>query len=372
MQFFSRLYFVIVFAFVFLLSNLGFSQDKKGKESKPKLSKEEKKRAKLKNIDFIDKNFYIRPAYSIQYNQLSITDKNKRGTPINYRPNILGSAGGAVKIKGIVASYMLRIPPSESSISKFGKTDYQNIDIDIQSRLMGVDFDYIDYKGFYLANAKDFSPSFDSKTTPHPQQPDLRYFSVGLKLTFLFTRSFSINSAFAQTERMKKSAGSFMMTIGDRYSQIQSDTSFIPYSEYEYHKKFFEPKFNGIYFNSTYMAFGFGYSFVKKNFSFTPILLAGAGVQEQIYYDDRWGMRRDNVHLRFPLYFSYKNAVGWNYNNFFVRLIWAAELDKTQIKPKGNGFNPYTGEFFKYRKGFDNTSINMFYLNGQVSFGVRF
>ena len=37
-----------------------------------------------------------------------------------------------------------------------------------------------------------------------------------------------MNAAFAQGERQKKSAGSFLMGISERYQRIDADTSFVP------------------------------------------------------------------------------------------------------------------------------------------------
>lgn len=345
--------------------------ESKKQEEKTKLTKEEKKAKRLQNIYFINKNFFIRPAYSIQYNQLRITDRNGIGAPLNYRPNILGSAGGQVKLGGIVLSYMYRLPVSEQRLDKFGKTDYQNIGINIQTRYVGLNFDYIDYKGFYVANPNEIPLLNISSEGEYPQFPNLNYFSIGVGTTFAFKKTFSINSAFTQTERMKKSAGSFMMRVGNRFTQIGSGSQpFIPDSEQQYHQKFFQNDFRGITYNTTYMALGAGYSIVKKYFSFTPIVLIGTGIQYQGYADNR-AKGLDNAHLRMPFYFAYKNAVGYNHDNFFMRIIWSAELDRTQVKPKGQ-YGVGTDNFIDYKNETDNTVMSMFYLNGEVSLGVRF
>ena len=50
------------------------------------------------------------------------------------------------------------------------------------------------------------------------QIPELNYYSIGFKTTVAFKKDFSINAGFAQTERMKKSAGSlcFVSETGTR------------------------------------------------------------------------------------------------------------------------------------------------------------
>ncbi|MBL4624978.1 MAG: DUF4421 family protein [Flavobacteriales bacterium] len=310
----------------------------------------------------------IRPAYSLQSNNLQIVDKSGNSSPLNYRPNIWGSAGGQLKLGGVVLSYMYRLPVSNENSKNLGETDYQNIGINIQTRYVGLNFDYIDYRGFYLANVDD-TPVLPITDGARTQIPELNYYSIGFKTTVAFKKDFSINAGFAQTERMKKSAGSFMFRIGDRYTQIKSDTSIIPASHYAYHRKFSEPGFNKITYNTTYVALGAGYSFVKGYFSFTPIVLVGAGIQ-LLGYEDNRPVGIDNMHLRHPLYFAYKNAISYNHDNFFMRVVWSAEMDRSQIKPKGV-YKINSPEEIRYNES-DNTTLSMFYLNGEVSFGIRF
>ena len=311
------------------------------------LTKEEKKAKKLKNIHFIDKNFMIRPAYSLQSNLLQITDLNGNGDQLNYRPNVWGSAGGQVKLGGLVLTYMYRLPVSDKSVSNLGKTEYQNIGINIQTRYVGLKFDYIDYTGFYLADSTD-TPILPITDGVRTQLPNLSYFSIGFKTTVAFNKKFSINAGFAQTERMKTSAGSFMFSIGNRFTKISSDVAFLPGNNVV--------DFREMWFNTTYVAIGAGRSWVKGLFSFTPVMLVGTGIQIQRTYSTALLSR--GIKLKSPLYFSFKNAVSYNHDNFFVRIIGSAEMDRTRIG------NPV----------FSNTNVmlNMFYLNVEASLGVRF
>jgi hypothetical protein len=363
----------------FLLSviiSLSFSviaqeSEKKKKEEKPKLTKEEKKKKRLKNIHFINKNFMVRPAYSLQSNNLQIRDKAGAGTPLNYRPNVWGSAGGQIKLGGVVLTYMYRLPASEERTTNLGETNYQNIGINIQTRYIGLNFDYINYKGFYLANADD-TPILPITDGARTQLPDLNYYSIGFHTTVAFKKDFSINAGFSQTERMKKSAGSFMLRVGDRYTQIKYESAIIPESHYLLHRKLCEPGFNKITYNTTYIALGAGYSWVKGYFSFTPIVLFGAGIQLLGYEEHTRSNPRflNNAHLKLPFYFAYKNAISYNHDNFFMRVVWSAEMDRTQIKPKGV-YKINTPEEISYSYS-DNSTLSMFYLNSEVSIGFRF
>ena len=44
-----------------------------------------------------------------------------------------------------------------------------------------------------------------------------------------------MNAAFAQGERQKKSAGSFLIGLSERYQRIDDDTSFVPPTQGKYY-----------------------------------------------------------------------------------------------------------------------------------------
>ncbi|MBT6745987.1 MAG: hypothetical protein HOB26_05485 [Flavobacteriales bacterium] len=53
-----------------------------------------------------------------------------------------------------------------------------------------------------------------------------------------------------------------------------------------------------------------------------------------------------------------------------MRVVWSAEMDRTQIKPKGV-YKINTPEEISYSYS-DNSTLSMFYLNSEVSIGFRF
>jgi len=302
-----------------------------------------KKRKQLTNIEFIDSKFAFRPTYTWQTALWQITDKNGVGQRLNYVPNVVGSAGLQLKIKGFVLSYSHRIPLNNSLQEKYGNTEYENIDIKIQTRIVGMHFYYLRYRGFYLDDPDRFDTTW-AKDDPYPQLNDMQVFSIGYKMHFVFTKKFSLNAAFAQTERQKKSAGSFMLMFADRFTQVDTEESLVPASQTKQYGDF--SGFSYGRFNTFYSAAGVGYSFVKGSFNFTPILLVGAGLQVQSYRQNT----NNKFALKVPLYFQYKNAIGINGKNLYIRLINTVEYDSTPLR---------------------DTKMELFYLTVEMSIGFR-
>ena len=277
------------------------------------------------NIEFIESNFSFALKYKAQTALWRIKDKVGNAQTVNYIPNLLGTAGGQISIKGVAISYLHKLPVSDPKQIKYGNTEYQVLNLGIQTRIIGLSFYYSRYKGFYL----DKPDRYDSTWTVgdnFPSRTDLEVSSIGFKTNFLFNKSFSMKAAFTQTERQKKSAGTFMLEFGDNFMAIESDSSLIPASERIGFGSF--SNLSGGIFNTFFGAAGIGFSLVKGNFNFTPIILLGVGVQAQFYSTNT----DDKVDFKIPLYFRYRNSIGINGDIVFIRLIYSVEYNSVPFK----------------------------------------
>lgn len=279
--------------------------------------KKEKKKKLPHNIEAIDSKFMFKPNYSSQYTRLSIISRKVlNSNSLIYKPNVFGSIGFSASIKKIKFAYSFKLNPLNKNL---GETDYKNINLGIQTRIVGLNFSFLRYKGFYLKNYTDFG--FSSNYI----RPDINIYSVGLTADFVMTKSFSINAAFSQNERQKKSAGSFMIMVGDKYSFFDSDSSIVIKQEVN--------NFDRLNYvrntksNTLLIAPGFGYSIIYKRFNFTPILLAGIGAQFKLY--NYVGF--NSVSLRMPIYFLYRNALGYNGEKFFFNLIYSYDINNLKF-----------------------------------------
>ena len=319
-------YFII--GLLFLLNAKAFSQKQ---NSKGKSIKKEEKKTNEKeipeNIEMFPKNFLIRPRFV--YPQVSINVSNRlfgKGEKFQYKPAIPGVVGLSLKIKKVYISAAIQLPASEQLKKQYGVTKFRDININIQGRVVSWGLFYRDYKGFYLKNYESYYPNWNKDSLGYPKSPSLRIIEGGLNLGFTFNKKFSLNAAFAQGERQKKSAGSFLMGISERYQRLEADTSFVPPSQGDLYPNLDKFKYGD--FISSIVYLGYGYQFVLKKFHFTPVGMIGSGFQLQSYKQTDKNRLRGNV----PTYATFKAQIGYNGDHFFANFIYTTEFNTIPLK----------------------------------------
>jgi len=303
------------------------SQDNNDKHAKRKKEpkKKEKKEKKLpENIVEIPKVFALRPKYVLPSTLLDVTNRDGKGLRFNYAPFITGVVGAGVTIKSVYVSYSMTLPNTTAMELKYGKTDFYDIGLTIQNRIVGVDLYYQDYTGFYLLHPEKYYPGW-SASDPNPQKPSLRTINAGMNLTFVTNHNFSPNAAFAQNERQKTSFGAFLISITERYTRLSNDSSIVPPTDAANFPSLVKLRLGNYY--SSLLSVGFGYSFVHKKFSVTPVFLAGTG----LLGEDNAFDHGSNTQLKVPVYADFKMAIGYNGNHFYTNLILNAELNSLPI-----------------------------------------
>jgi len=302
----------VVFLIIIIVGTSAYAIDSDKKKKK------EKKKKLPHNIEAIESKFMFRPFYSTQFTKLDISPRTLISTnKITYKPNVFGSVGFETSIKKFKFAYAFKLKPLNTDL---GKTNYKNINIGIQTRIVGLKFFFLRYNGFYLKNPDDFNISGNYI------RPDIKINTIGFSADFVMTKSFSINAAFTQNERQKKSAGSFMIMIGDRYTFFDSDSSIILPQQAQYYDR--TKYISNVKGNTFLIAPGIGYSIIHKGFNFTPIILAGIGNQIK-FYDYHL---TKTTSFRFPLFFLYKNAIGYNGKKFFFNIIYSYDLNNIRFK----------------------------------------
>ncbi|MES2761140.1 MAG: DUF4421 family protein [Bacteroidota bacterium] len=321
----------LITLFFVLISITGFAQEKKGKKEKPakkeKVKKEKKAKEIPENIEVFPKNFLIRPRFV--YPEVSVNVSNRmfgKGEKFKYKPAMPGVVGLSLKIKKVYISAAIQLPASEQLKKTYGDTKFRNININILGRVVSWGLFYRDYKGFYLKDYEAYYPGWNKDSLGFPKSPGLRIIEGGLNLGFNFNKNFSMNAAFSQGERQKKSAGSFLMGITERYQRIEADTSFVPPSQGALYPNLDKFKYGN--FTSSILYLGFGYQFVFKKFHFTNVVMAGTGFQIQSYEQ----INKKRLWINYPTYASYKSQLGYNGDHFFANLIYATEFNTIPIK----------------------------------------
>ncbi len=318
----------------------------------------QKKTKKLpENIEAIESKFSFAPIYVNEYSYLLIKSRqNDQAGQMKYKPNIIGSIGGKISIKNFTISYVRSLPQPE----EFGKTESRNLVFNFQKRLFGMQFYWTQYKGLYL-DTLDRYGIFDDF---HKQgvddayiiRPDVKFNNIGFETHFTMTKSFSINAAFEQTERQKKTAGSFLMLFGANYMGVKNDkgNSLILESE----KEFF-PRTKDMYNLSTLsvkFAPGIGYSLIFKRY-FSLSFIAVGGLSAQFKWYDLEANTRTRFGPWLSVYYLAKLALGYNGKIFFANIIYSNSQDIIGFRSSYTPYNCTTNykffrEFFKVTAGF--------------------
>ena len=311
----------IITLLLLLILNLGVFSQNQNKEKK------KKEKPPPENIEVFPKNFLVRPRFVYPLVWVDVSSRLLgKGEKFRYKPAMPGVVGLSLKIKKVYISAAVQLPAGKALKEKYGETKFRNININIQGRIVSWALFYRDYKGFYLDNYKKYYPNWNVDSLGYPKSPGLRIIEGGLNVGFNFNRNFSMNAAFAQGERQKKSAGSFLMAISERYQRINTDSGFVPASQADKY-----PNLNKLMYGnfiSTILSLGFGYQFVKGKVHFTPVVMLGTGVQIQSYEQTD----RKRFWINYPTYANIKGQIGYNGDHFFTNLIYQTELNSIPIK----------------------------------------
>jgi hypothetical protein len=334
MQIFKNIIFFIVFV-ILTLNAFGLTDSLKFKWKRP---------INNDNVEKINTTFIFRPFYINQSTKLSFSVNNSNGRDIIYNPNANGSVGFGINFYKIGLSFSVKIPNSTEKILKYGNTDYTNIRLTYNTRRIGINLFYLGYTGFYLANPVGIEPNWNY-SLPFPKRNDIDCYSIGFYTHLIWSDKFSYKAAFSQTERQKKSAGSLILIIADRFTRLKNDSSFIPGSEQQYYQDIKSLKKG--FFNTVNIAPGYAYSIIYKYFNFTNILAFGVGFQQQIYEIEN----NTQFNVNIPYFFNFKSSLGYNSKKYFANITYTADVNNIPIKQ---------------------TNIKINYPSFEIGAGVRF
>ena len=337
----NKYYFILLISFLFSLTSYSQSRKEKKLAEKKRIEhiKQRKKEVKdslraakkarggvPENIEVFPKNFLLKPKFVYPLVVFNVSSRQKEGSSFNWKPAMPGLVGLAIRIKKVYIAAMFKLPASKTLIEKYGDTRFRDIFVNIQGRIVSWGIFYRDYKGFYLSDYKKFYPNWRQDSLGFPASKNLHVIEGGLNIGFNFNKSFSLNAAFAQSERQKKSAGSFLMTVSERYQRIETDSNIVPVNQTLYYPNL--DKLIAGDFLTTVLSLGAGYQFVMGKFHFTPVVLLGTGFQIQNYQQPGRNLWRMNI----PTYANGRAQFGYNGNKFFANIIYSIEFNTVPIK----------------------------------------
>jgi hypothetical protein len=184
-------------------------------------------------------------SFSYQYYDTDF-DKLSRFKP---QASIYGGVGAAYKNLQV----QLTVPVGALKVGNSQQNDFSALDISLGLKTNSLNgaFVYKQFRGFSLTEG----------TAPEEILQETEFLRIGLKGFYSFNSSYSINSAYKQTQRQKRPAGSFFLGADAFYLENNYDQNL-----------------DGLY-NFSLIA-GYGYNFVPhKKWYISPMLFVGAGLQ---------------------------------------------------------------------------------------------
>jgi hypothetical protein len=278
-------------------------------------------------------------------NSFSYDSKGK----IDYQPNEYLGIGIKVMHKWLGLAYVYA--PTNLQEKSKGTTKYSNFTLNSYGKKIGMDFYYLNYDGYYIANTNQI-PELKNNNKPYVIRPDISTTSIGSNLYYIFNhKKYSYRSTFLQNEIQKHSAGSFLINGAFSYYNINADSSIVPTNLGPNNKIDADASIRKGDFYSICLMPGYAHTFViKEKFFITLSAFLGANFQQQQYYVGNESSDKN----KFIIAPKASARVGFGYNGkrFYAGL---AAIGDNYTLPLGA-----------------NEKLNYLMGNGTFYFGMRF
>lgn len=222
---------------------------------------------------------------------------------MNYKAGI----AGFYKWFGLGLSYYSPFPEIHSE--KYGKTSAIDLRINLYMNVLFLEAYIQDIKGFYIANIT--GPSGEIYTNP-----DLETWALGAAAYWVINyKRFSVRAAFIQTERQKKSAGSFILRPNFQFSYLDTKGGLLPPDFMN--DMSLDPNENIDHGNIFSLGIAPGYSYTLvflKDFYLNGGLFAGISWANIDAYTPGGKVNKNNFNFQF----SPRVAFGYNSSKWFI------------------------------------------------------
>lgn len=256
--------------------------------------------------------FYIKPLFSFRNLNLELQNIDRQINDIEYKANSSPFLGLGLYFFDVGVEVSIKLPESTSrDVETFGETDIFDFQTNIYSKKWGADVAFQRYSGFYLADPDRHIPEWE-RGDPFPQRPDLRLFNLQLNTFYIFNHNkFSFRSAYSQSDRQRRSAGSFLINLFTGTFRFKADSLLIPENELEFFGE--EGRLNFGRLSTLALLPGYTYNFVVKRIYLNASLSVGPG-HVWVRYDVDEEINND-INIR-PV-INFRTALGYNSDSFF-------------------------------------------------------
>lgn len=219
-------------------------------------------------------------SYDMQFRQTLTEDTLGWGAP-HMIPNLRQSSGLSIDFDKISFAFGIGTKAyTAADIQSRGETKYTSLGLSFSLYRFRFESSYRKYQGFYDLNTPAYDTLFDT-TGVYYQDPDFSARSMRVKAIFIQNkRKFSYNSAFFNTQRQLKSAGSWLI-VGSLYDNLfKTSESLIPDASQPFYGQY--GKMNFAHLQGISIGPGFSYNLVIfKTLYFNLTATTGFDIQHR-------------------------------------------------------------------------------------------
>jgi hypothetical protein len=246
------------------------------------------------------------------------------------------------------------VPPSDTVVAQRGKTKYSSYSLSFALYRFRFESSFRKYTGFYDIKTAAYDTNITHNGGIYYQNPSMTVRSLRVKTLFVFNkRKFSYSSAYFNTQRQLKTAGS-LLGVSNLYDyNFYSDTSLIPpasrpfYGQYGMMNQY---RVQGI-------SIGPGYSFnlvLFKTLYLNLTLTSGFDFQHRNIrtFDNSFSSK----HWRVGAAGDFRSALGLNGKRMFLSVTYRIDYNSyinegMHIEPRYHSVDFNFGYRFKMRRG---------------------
>lgn len=263
---------------------------------------------------------------------------------LRYSPNTNYFMGVGGTYRNVQVNLTFKVPNTEKDIDRYGKTTFQDLDLNLYMRSMGARCYYKKYSGFYLANPESNLKDWHNNQD-YPQREDIDFQKTGVESFYVFNnKKYSLHATYKQTERQKRNVGSFLLKGAVNFTKLNAGNSLIPDQHYIYYSEL--EGLTRMKMKTVTISTGYTHSFIiSKVFYITPIVFAGPSLQTNDYkVESGW---EKNRYINFLS--NIRLSSGYNGDAIFAGIIadWEGQMVHSKNVEVGS-----SNLFLRFNAGF--------------------
>jgi hypothetical protein len=255
---------------------------------------------------------------SIKYTRYRIWDGNYQKALV-WDPNrrLIVGFGAHYGILGLNIGVPAPWVRSSEDESKYGKTNYLDLQSHLYLRNFTIDIYIQTYTGFYLSNPSEMLAGWE-EGDPNLIREDMNLKSFGANLQYFFNgKKYSYKALYNQNEWQKRSAGSFIVGAGAYYIPTRGDSVFIP-NNLKYPNYFEGDNFNESDIISLGPSAGYAHTFVIKKHFFIALSWIGGITLGGSSIKDIFNLDESRTGITWNFHSTLRTGIGYNSRRWFV------------------------------------------------------